>query len=161
MYLKQQQQQQQQTAALQQQLENFSMHGGGGAGSHVPSTFGPGHFSNILSQGQGSFAPGFPHFYASQMGNRGVPDLVITGTEETDMHRSDFARDIGNAMASGAIDPNDPYSEDTLKLVLDPLDMPMLSGHDTEVADVATEDQFRMDRLGYGVWWSWATANDV
>ena len=144
MYLKQQQT----TAALQQQLEQFSMHGSGNMGS--PNSMNQMPFQSIFSQGQCTFSPSMAslgQFYANQ-GNR-VPDLVITGTED-DMPKSDFAREISNAMASvGTVDSGDGYSDDPLKLVLDPLDMQMLSGHDTEVADVATEDSFRMDRIGW------------
>lgn len=41
------------------------------------------------------------------------------------------------------------YSSD--EVVLDPLDVEgfqMLSGQDSELTDAATEDQFRLDRLG-------------
>ncbi|XP_031561524.1 uncharacterized protein LOC116297441 [Actinia tenebrosa] len=80
-----------------------------------------------------------------QPGNR-LPDLIIT-SEDEESQRLDFARELSSAMANvGGGNPSDLYSEELGQLDMESLQM--LSGHgDSEVADQATEDQFRMDRL--------------
>lgn len=85
-----------------------------------------------------------------QLGSR-VPDLIVT-SEDEESQRLDFARELSSAMVNvGGGNPSDLYNDDPLKVELGQLDMEslqMLSGHgDSEVADQATEDQFRMDRL--------------
>lgn len=159
LYFKQQQQQQQSqqpsTIALQQQLEQFSMHrpmpvGVGGmlnSSMQLP-------FQTLLSQTPasvpGSGMPSLAHFYGP--GHSRVPDLIVTGIDDEGT-RSDFAKDLSTAMAHiGGDDPGELYpADDPLKVVLDPLDVEgfqMLSGQESELTDAATEDQFRLDRLG-------------
>ncbi|XP_033634336.1 CREB-regulated transcription coactivator 1-like isoform X2 [Asterias rubens] len=74
-----------------------------------------------------------------------IPDIILTGTGESPP-RQDFAKEISNAMAG--VDNFDPlFSTDGFKL--DPLDLDslqMLTDNDM-VADQATEDSFRLDRL--------------
>ena len=91
--------------------------------------------------------PSLGHFYGP--GHSRVPDLIVTGIDD-DGARSDFAKDLSTAMAHiGGDDTGEMYSSD--EVVLDPLDVEgfqMLSGQDSELTDAATEDQFRLDRLG-------------
>lgn len=112
-------------------------------------------FQTLLAQtpttvpGQGM--PSLAHFYGP--GHSRVPDLIVTGIDD-DGARSDFAKDLSTAMAHiGGDDTGEMYSSDDpfQKVVLDPLDVEgfqMLSGQDSELTDAATEDQFRLDRLG-------------
>lgn len=159
LYFKQQQQQQQQsqqasTLALQQQLEQFSVHRPMAVGGMLNSSMQL-PFQTLLAQtpttvpGQGM--PSLAHFYGP--GHSRVPDLIVTGIDD-DGARSDFAKDLSTAMAHiGGDDTGEMYSSDDpfQKVVLDPLDVEgfqMLSGQDSELTDAATEDQFRLDRLG-------------
>ena len=155
-YFKQQQQQQSNTQALQQQqLEQFPMHRPMAVGGMLNSSMQL-PFQTLLAQtpatipGQGM--PSLAHFYGP--GHSRVPDLIVTGIDD-DGVKSDFAKDLSTAMGHiGGDDPGDMYSPDDpfQKVVLDPLDVEgfqMLSGQDSELTDAATEDQFRLDRLGY------------
>lgn len=80
-----------------------------------------------------------------QLGSR-LPDLIVT-SEDEESQRLDFARELSSAMVNvGGGNPSDLYNEELGQLDMESLQM--LSGHgDSEVADQATEDQFRMDRL--------------
>ena len=63
--------------------------------------------------------------------------------------RQDFAKDIGSAMA-GMADGTDLFPlDEALKVGLDPLDLDGLQmlTDPNMVADPATEDSFRLDRL--------------
>lgn len=155
LYFKQQQQQQSNTQALQQQqLEQFSMHRPVAVGGMLNSSMQL-PFQTLLAQtpttipGQGM--PSLAHFYGP--GHARVPDLIVTGSDD-DGVKSDFAKDLSTAMGHiGGDDSGDMYAPDDplQKVVLDPLDMEgfqMLSGQDSELTDAATEDQFRLDRLG-------------
>lgn len=156
LYFKQQQQQQQSqqasTLALQQQLEQFSVHRPMPVGGMLNSSMQL-PFQTLLAQtpttmpGQGM--PSLAHFYGP--GHSRVPDLIVTGIDD-DGARSDFAKDLSSAIIGGD-DTGEMYSSDDpfQKVVLDPLDVEgfqMLSGQDSELTDAATEDQFRLDRLG-------------
>ena len=157
LYFKQQQQQQQQpqqasTLALQQQLEQFSVHRPMAVGGMLNSSMQL-PFQTLLAQtpttmpGQGMSS--LAHFYGP--GHSRVPDLIVTGIDD-DGARSDFAKDLSTAIIGGD-DTGEMYSSDDpfQKVVLDPLDVEgfqMLSGQDSELTDAATEDQFRLDRLG-------------
>ena len=66
--------------------------------------------------------------------------------------RQDFARELGNAMMAGM--PGDNFelftdADEALKMGLDPLDLDGLQmlTDPNMVADPATEDSFRLDRL--------------
>lgn len=156
LYFKQQQQQQQSqqpsTLALQQQLEQFSMHRPMAVGGMLNSSMQL-PFQTLLAQTPATVPgmPSLPHFYGP--GHSRVPDLIVTGIDD-DGARSDFAKDLSTAMAHiGGDDTGEMYSSDDpfQKVVLDPLDVEgfqMLSGQDSELTDAATEDQFRLDRLG-------------
>lgn len=153
LYFKQQQQQQSNTQALQQQqLEQFSVHRPVAVGGMLNSSMQL-PFQTLLAQtpttipGQGM--PSLAHFYGP--GHARVPDLIVT---DDDGVKSDFAKDLSTAMGHiGGDDAGDVYAPDDpfQKVVLDPLDMEgfqMLAGQDSELTDAATEDQFRLDRLG-------------
>jgi len=110
-------------------------------------------FQSLLSQTPTNVPQGMPslaHFYG---GHARVPDLIVTGIDD-DGQKSDFARDLSTAMAhAGGDDTGEMYGSDDpfQKVVLDPLDVEgfqMLSGQESELTDAATEDQFRLDRLG-------------
>lgn len=133
--------------SLQQQLEQISMHRPmSNSSMQLP-------FQSLLSQTPTSIPQGMPslaHFYG---GTSRVPDLIVTEIDD-EGQKPDFAKDISTAMAHiGGDDPEGIYSnEDPFqKVVLDPLDVEgfqMLSGQEPELTDAATEDQFRLDRLG-------------
>ena len=76
--------------------------------------------------------------------------MLLTGVDET--LRQDFARELGNAMMAGM--PADNFelftdADEALKMGLDPLDLDGLQmlTDPNMVADPATEDSFRLDRL--------------
>ncbi|XP_032227534.2 CREB-regulated transcription coactivator 1 [Nematostella vectensis] len=100
-----------------------------------------------MSSSQSPGPYGFPGFLQYYMQSNRVPDLIVTDAND-ESQKLDFARDLSSAMQGMG---GDMYNNDDLRVELDPLDMEslqMLSGHgDAEVADQATEDQFRMDRL--------------
>ena len=108
-------------------------------------------FQSLLAQTSSGIPQGIPGFSHLYSGHSRVPDLIVTGIED-DGPKSDFAKDLSMAMAHVGEDTADMYSsDDPLKVVLDPLDvegMQMLSGQEPELTDAATEDTFRMDRLG-------------
>ncbi|XP_029179540.1 CREB-regulated transcription coactivator 1-like isoform X1 [Acropora millepora] len=140
--------QQPNTLSLQQQLEHISMH----RPMLNPSMQLP--FQSLLTQtpaGIPQNMPSLAHLYGGPSSR--VPDLIVTEIDD-DSQKPDFAKDISTAMANiGGEDPEGIYSTDDpfQKVVLDPLDvegLQILSGHEPELADAATEDQFRLDRLG-------------
>ena len=140
--------QQPNTLSLQQQLEHISMH----RPMLNPSMQLP--FQSLLTQtpaGIPQNMPSLAHLYGGPSSR--VPDLIVTEIDD-DSQKPDFAKDISTAMANiGGEDPEGIYSTDDpfQKVVLDPLDvegLQILSGHEPELTDAATEDQFRLDRLG-------------
>lgn len=116
------------------------------AGGSLPQRL---HYPSLGNHQQGMHSPNsFGQFY-SQAAR--VPDLIVT-SEDEESQRLDFARELTSAMVNvGGGNPTDFYNDDPLKVELGQLDMEslqMLSGHgDSEVADQATEDQFRLDRM--------------
>ena len=93
--------------------------------------------------------PSLAQFYGGQSR---VPDLIVMPPDD-EGQKSDFVRDLSSAMGMGGDDPGEMYTSDDpfQKVVLDPLDVEgfqMLSGQESELTDAATEDQFRLDRLG-------------
>lgn len=146
LYFKQQQSQQQlsqqpNTLSLQQQLEQFSMH------RPMLNTSMQLPFQSLLSQTPTTISQGMSSLANFYGGHSRVPDLIVT--PDADGHKSDLAKDLSSAMANTVgDDPGELYSSD---VVLDPLDVEgfqMLSGQESELTDAATEDQFRLDRLG-------------
>ncbi|XP_066273434.1 CREB-regulated transcription coactivator 1-like isoform X2 [Branchiostoma lanceolatum] len=167
-------QQQQQTNALQHQFEQFSMVQDNPSSSPLttssmsPITSNP-YMGQTMSDMQYAQAqihgltgsqeflqpnnnnkvPPYPH---SSQGNQGIPDIILTGAGESPP-RQDFAKDLGSAMASMAsgFDSDTLFAaDDPLKVGIDPLDLEslqMLTEPSDMVADPATEDSFRMDRL--------------
>lgn len=129
----------------QMQQDSMGLSFGYGGGSSLPQRL---HYQSVVSQQQGMHSPNFGQFY-SQAGGR-VPDLIIT-SEDEESQRLDFARELTSAMANVGGNPDFYNNDDPLKVELGQLDMEslqMLSGHgDSEVADQATEDQFRLDRM--------------
>ena len=95
--------------------------------------------------------PSLAHLYGGPSSQ--VPDVIVTEIDD-DSQKPDFAKDISTAMANiGGEDPEGIYStgDPSQKVVLDPLDvegLQILSGHEPELTDAATEDQFRLDRVG-------------
>ena len=95
--------------------------------------------------------PSLAHLYGGP--SSWAPHLIVTEIDD-DSQKPDFAKDISTAMANiGGEGPEGIYSADDpfQKAVLDPLDvegLKILSGHEPEVTDAATEDQFSFDRLG-------------
>ncbi|CAH1798127.1 unnamed protein product, partial [Owenia fusiformis] len=85
--------------------------------------------------------------------NNTIPDIILTGADETLISnmRQDFAKDLGNAMISVDSFDTDNFfpSDEALKVGLDPLDLDGLQmlTDPSLVADPATEDSFRLDRL--------------
>ena len=73
--------------------------------------------------------------------------LHLTGVDET--LRQDFARELGNAMMTGDNFELFTDADEALKMGLDPLDLDGLQmlTDPNMVADPATEDSFRLDRL--------------
>ena len=110
-------------------------------------------FQSLLSQTPTNVPQGMPSFAHFYGGHARVPDLIVTGIDD-DGQKSDFARDLSTAMAhASGDDTGEMYGSDDpfQKVVLDPLDVEgfqMLSGQESELTDAATEDQFRLDRLG-------------
>lgn len=146
LYFKQQQSQQQlsqqpNTLSLQQQLEQFSMH------RPMLNTSMQLPFQSLLSQTPTTIPQGISSLANFYGGHSRVPDLIVTPDDGG--HKSDLAKDLSSAMANTVgDDPGELYSSD---VVLDPLDVEgfqMLSGQESELTDAATEDQFRLDRLG-------------
>ncbi|XP_078658221.1 CREB-regulated transcription coactivator 1-like isoform X9 [Branchiostoma floridae x Branchiostoma belcheri] len=167
-------QQQQQTNALQHQFEQFSMVQDNPSTSPLttssmsPITSNP-YMGQTMSDMQYAQAqihgltgsqeflqpnnnnkvPPYPH---TSQGNQGIPDIILTGAGESPP-RQDFAKDLGSAMASMAsgFDSDTLFAaDDPLKVGIDPLDLEslqMLTEPSDMVADPATEDSFRMDRL--------------
>ncbi|XP_035668165.1 CREB-regulated transcription coactivator 1-like [Branchiostoma floridae] len=167
-------QQQQQTNALQHQFEQFSMVQDNPSTSPLttssmsPITSNP-YMGQTMSDMQYAQAqihgltgsqeflqpnnnnkvPPYPH---NSQGNQGIPDIILTGAGESPP-RQDFAKDLGSAMASMAsgFDSDTLFAaDDPLKVGIDPLDLEslqMLTEPSDMVADPATEDSFRMDRL--------------
>lgn len=149
LYFKQHQpqQQSQQPSSLTLQLEQISMH------RPMLNTSVQLPFQSLLSQTPTSVQQGMPslaHFYG---GHSRVPDLIVTGIDD-EGQKLDFAKDLSTAMAHiGGDDTGEIYTSDDpfQKVVLDPLDVEgfqMLSGQESELTDAATEDQFRLDKLG-------------
>ncbi|XP_066273438.1 CREB-regulated transcription coactivator 1-like isoform X6 [Branchiostoma lanceolatum] len=114
----------------------------------------------FLQPNNNNKVPPYPH---SSQGNQGIPDIILTeylpatcaelsGAGESPP-RQDFAKDLGSAMASMAsgFDSDTLFAaDDPLKVGIDPLDLEslqMLTEPSDMVADPATEDSFRMDRL--------------
>lgn len=134
--------------SMQQQMQQDSMglNFAYGGGTSLPQRL---HYQSVVSQQQSMHSPNsFGQFY-SQTATR-LPDLIIT-SEDEDPQRLDFARDLSSAMVNVGGNPDFYNNDDPLKAELGQLDMEslqMLSGHgDSEVADQATEDQFRLDRM--------------
>ncbi|KAL5003899.1 hypothetical protein ScPMuIL_017355 [Solemya velum] len=75
-----------------------------------------------------------------------IPDIVFTGADDA-LIRQDFAKELGNAITG--FDTDLFPSDEVLKAGLDPLDLDGLQmlTDPTMVADPATEDSFRLDRL--------------
>ena len=95
---------------------------------------------SLYSQGQSLYGP---NSIMSQYSS-GVPDVIVTATEDDGNRGGDFAKDISSAI--GGVE-GDLYGTD---LKFDPLDIEslrMLSGHEP-VTDPAAEESFRLDRLG-------------
>ena len=148
LYSKQHQPQQQpNTLSLHQQLEQFSMHR-----PMMNSTMQL-PFQSLLSQTPTSIPQSMPSLAQFYGGHSRVPDLIVTGIDD-EGQKSDFAKDLSTAIAHiGGGDTGEIYASDDpfQKVVLDPLDVEgfqMLSGQESELTDAATEDQFRLDRLG-------------
>ncbi|XP_078658214.1 CREB-regulated transcription coactivator 1-like isoform X8 [Branchiostoma floridae x Branchiostoma belcheri] len=114
----------------------------------------------FLQPNNNNKVPPYPH---TSQGNQGIPDIILTeylpatcadlaGAGESPP-RQDFAKDLGSAMASMAsgFDSDTLFAaDDPLKVGIDPLDLEslqMLTEPSDMVADPATEDSFRMDRL--------------
>ena len=148
LYFKQQQSQQPSTLALQQQIEQFSMQYNRpmlNSSMQLP-------FQSLLSQTPTSIPQGMPSLAQFYGGQSRVPDLIVMPPDD-EGQKSDFVRDLSSAMGMGGDDPGEMYTSDDpfQKVVLDPLDVEgfqMLSGQESELTDAATEDQFRLDRLG-------------
>lgn len=75
---------------------------------------------------------------------------VVTGADDP-LARQDFAKELGNAITgmSDSFDTDFFPSDEALKVGLDPLDLDGLQmlTDPNMVADPATEDTFRLDRL--------------
>jgi CREB-regulated transcription coactivator 1 len=158
-----QQQQQQQTNALQHQFEQFNM-AAMLAMSSSDDFFQP-HFLGSIdvmalgqSDGQSTMSSPSHGRYMNQQTSQSsltsgskIPDIILTGADDLCRFPLDFARELGNAITgmSDSFDTDFLTNDEAFKAGLDPLDLEeiqMLTDASL-VADPATEDSFKRDRL--------------
>ncbi|CAL1541615.1 unnamed protein product [Lymnaea stagnalis] len=109
------------------------------------------HNSQLIMSSQNNRHMNQQNSMSSPTSGSKIPDIILTGADDMCRLPLDFAKDLGNAITgmSDSFDADFLTNDEAFKAGLDPLDfeeIQMLTDASL-VADPATEDSFKLDRL--------------